>query len=161
MPARVETELKAALDLNSLLVPAYVNLADLYRARQRDDEGERILRDGLKIMPKNATLHHALGLTLVRLKRADAALAELEQATLLEPADTRFSYVYAVALHSTGRSDAAISRLKKTLTTHPNDRDTLEALASFHQARGASAAAKEYAERLRALQEKRQPASGE
>jgi predicted CXXCH cytochrome family protein len=159
--ARAETELKAALALNSLLVPAYVNLADLYRARQRDDEGERILRDGLKIMPKNATLHHALGLTLVRLKRADAALAELEQATLLEPANARFSYVYAVALHSTGRSDAAISRLEKTLATHPNDRDTLEALASFLQARGASAAAKEYAERLRALQEKRQPASGE
>ena len=42
-----------------------------------------------------------------------------------------------------------------------SSKDTLEALASFHQARGASAAAKEYAERLRALQEKRQPASGE
>jgi predicted CXXCH cytochrome family protein len=152
--AKAETELKAALGLNPLFVPAYVNLADLYRARQRDDEGERILRDGLKILPKSAMLHHALGLTLVRLKRTDAALNELEQATLLEPGNARFSYVYAVALHSTGRSDAAIARLEKTLRAHPNDRDILAALASFHQARGDGVAASRYAGRLKALDEK-------
>jgi Tfp pilus assembly protein PilF len=149
--AKAETELKAALGLNPQFVPAYVNLADLYRARQRDEEGERILRDGLKILPKSAILHHALGLTLVRVKRTDAALNELEQATILEPVNARFSYVYAVALHSTGKSDAAIKRLEKTLAAHPNDRDILEALASYHAARGNSTEAKKYADRLGAL----------
>ena len=70
-----------------------MNLADLYRARGRDAEGERILREGLKIAPKNAILHHALGLALVRMKRADAALGEFERATLLEPENARFAYV--------------------------------------------------------------------
>ena len=55
---------------------------------------------------------------------------------ILEPGNARFAYVYAVALHSTGKADAAIARLEKTLLAHPNDRDILEALASFHQARG-------------------------
>ena len=55
-----------------------------------------------------------------------------------------------MALHSTGRSDAAIAGLKKTLA-HPNDRDTLEALASFHQARGEGMEAKKYADRLKTL----------
>jgi len=99
-------------------------------------------------------LHHALGLALVRLKRTDAALSELESATVLEPGNARFAYVYAVALHSTGKSDAAIARLEKTLLAHPNDRDILEALASFHSARGDNAAANPYAERLRKLGEK-------
>jgi tetratricopeptide (TPR) repeat protein len=62
-----------------------VNLADIYRARGRDADGERILRDGLNITPNSAMLHHSLGLALVRLKRTDAALSELKRATVLEP----------------------------------------------------------------------------
>jgi Flp pilus assembly protein TadD len=126
-----------------------VNLVDLYRAGERDAEGERVLRDGLKITPKSAMLHHALGLVLVRLKRTDTALTELERATVLEPGNARFAYVYAVALHSTGKSDAAIARLEKTLAAHPNDREILEALVSFHKARGELTAADQYANRLR------------
>jgi Flp pilus assembly protein TadD len=130
-----------------------VNLADLYRARDRDAEGERILRDGLKVLPKNHVLHHTLGLALVRLKRTDAALVELERATALEPGNARFAYVYAVALHSTGRAEEAIARLKKALQTFPNDRDILAALVSFHKERGEDAAAKKYANSLQALLE--------
>ena len=151
--ARGEDEIKAAIRLEPLFIPAYVNLADLYRARGRDPDGERILREGLQIAPKSAVLHHALGLALVRMKRTDAALAELERATTLEPGNARFTYVYAVALHSMGKVDVAIARLEKSLLAHPNDQDILQALASFHEARGASAAAKKYADRLRALSE--------
>jgi Flp pilus assembly protein TadD len=107
----------------------------------------------MKISPQNAILHHALGLALVRLKQTDAALAALEQATILAPANPRFAYVYAVALHSTGKPDLAIAKLEKALLDHPNDRDMIAALASFHQARGDIPAAKKYAERVRALEE--------
>ena len=53
-----------------------------------------------------------------------------------------------------GKSDAAISRLEKTLAAHPNDRDVLQALAAFHSERGRSAEAEKYAERLRKLADK-------
>jgi predicted CXXCH cytochrome family protein len=149
--AKAEQEIKAAIALDPGFVPAYVNLADLYRASGRDAEGEGVLRDGLKRAPNSAMLHHALGLSLVRQKRTDAALAELEQATVLEPGNARFSYVYAVALHSMGKSDAAIKRLEKTSAAHPNDREILEALVSFHEARGEHTAADQYANRLRQL----------
>jgi Tfp pilus assembly protein PilF len=145
--AKGEEEIKAAIRLDPFFIPAYVNLADLYRARGRDAEGESILRDGLKTAPKSALLHHALGLALVRMKRTDQALGELERATALEPGNARFAYVYAVALHSTGRGAAAIARLEKTLLAHPNDRDILQALVSFNEARGDTVAAKRYAER--------------
>ena len=69
----------------------------------------------------------------------------------LEPGNARFAYVYAVALHSAGKSDAAIATLKKTLADHPNDRDILEALASFYSGRGEGMEAKKYADRLKTL----------
>jgi hypothetical protein len=62
--ARAEEEIKAAIRLEPFFIPAYVNLADLYRAIGRDADGERILREGLKIAPKSPILHHALGLAL-------------------------------------------------------------------------------------------------
>jgi len=148
---KAEEEIKAAMNLDSHFIPAYVNLADMYRARGRDADGERILREGINVSPKSATLHHALGLVLVRLKRNDAALTELESAAVLEPGNARFVYVYAVALHSTGKPDLAIASLKKAFADHPNDRDILEALASFSSARGESTEAKKYADRLRTL----------
>ena len=149
-----EEEIKAAIRLDPRFVPAYVNLADLYRARGRDADGERILREGLKVAPNSAILHHALGLALVRMKRTGEALGEFERATALEPGNARFAYVYAVALHSTGKADAAIARLEKALAAHPNDRNILEALASFHEERGERESAKKYADRLRLLSER-------
>ena len=151
---KAEEEIKAAIRLEPFFIPAYVNLADLYRAGGRDSDGERLLREGLKTAPKSAILHHALGLALVRRKRTDEALGELESATALEPANARFAYVYAVALHSTGKAEAAVGRLERALVAHPNDRNILDALASFQEARGESAAAKQYADRLRALSDK-------
>jgi Tfp pilus assembly protein PilF len=149
--ARATEEIKAAIRLEPHFIPAYVNLADIYRATGRDPDGERILRQGLKIAPNSAILHHALGLALVRMRHSDEALREFERATELEPGNARFVYVYAVALQSTGKSEAAIARLEKALRIHPSDRDILAALASFHQTRGENAAANRYTERLRAL----------
>jgi hypothetical protein len=42
-------------------------------------QAERILRDGLKIVPKSAMLHHSLGLALVRQKQTQDALAEFSR----------------------------------------------------------------------------------
>ncbi len=149
--ARAEEEIKAAIRLEPFFIPAYVNLADLYRAHDRDADGEHILHQGLKVAPNSAILHHALGLALVRLKRSREALSELERATMLEPGNARFAYVYAVALHSAGETDAAITRLEKAFAAHPNDRNILEALASFHEARGERASARKYTNRLQEL----------
>ncbi len=152
--AKGADELKAAIRLDPFFLPAYVNLSDLYRIGGRDPDGERILREGLKIAPNSAILHHALGLALVRMKRSDEALPEFKRASALDPGTARFAYVYAVALHSAGKRDAAIANLERALQAHPNDRNILEALASFHAARGETKAAEGYSEHLRALSER-------
>jgi Tfp pilus assembly protein PilF len=129
-PLRGEQELKAAIRLNPFFIPSYVNLADLYRAFGRDADGERTLREGLAAEPASGVLHYALGLALVRLKRIDDAVHELERASALDAGNARFAYAYAVALQSVGKIAAAKATLAKALAAHPDDADVRAALDS-------------------------------
>jgi predicted CXXCH cytochrome family protein len=149
--AEAEREFKAALRLSPQFGAAAINLADLYRVLGRDGDGEAALRTALAASPRDAGLHHALGLTLTRLKQAEAALAEFRQASELEPERARYLYVYAVALNSGGQGAQAMTVLKAGLARHPADRDILMALVTYSRAAGDAGAALDYAERLTRL----------
>ena len=101
-----EEEYRAALRLDPRFVPAWANLADLMRLLGREAEAESILREGLGLSPQDATLHHALGLSLVRQQRGPEALRELKRATDLDPRNERFAYVYEVAREQLGKNAA-------------------------------------------------------
>ena len=119
---RAEPAYRAALDLDPDWVPAWVNLADLRRQMRRDAEGEQVLRAGLARQPQAAALHHSLGLLQVREKKMPEALASLKRAADLAPAETRFTYVYAVALHEAGYTREALAVVENTLEHAPGDR---------------------------------------
>ncbi|MGE0286818.1 MAG: tetratricopeptide repeat protein [Bradyrhizobium sp.] len=146
-----EAEYRAALGLDPSFAPAAINLSDLYRQLGRDSDGERILRESLSRSPQDASLHHALGLTLVRQKRNEAALEELRQAASLDPGQARYAYVYAVGLNSAGRRDDALGVLKESLRRHPNNLDLLSAAVNFSREKGDDVSTLEYAERLARL----------
>ena len=76
-----EAEFQAALRLSPGYPPAAVNLADHYRRSGAEDEAEQVLRTAIAVMPRQASLHHALGLALARSQRYDQALDELRQAS--------------------------------------------------------------------------------
>jgi tetratricopeptide (TPR) repeat protein len=143
-----ETEYKAAVRLSSAYAPAAINLADLYRQLSRDGEGEKVLRAAIAASPRDAELHHALGLALTRLKRREESLGELRHAAELDPERARYAYVYAVGLHSAGHVEDAIAVLKESLARHPGDRDTLLALVGYSRDTGDITAALDYAEQL-------------
>ena len=149
---RAEAELKTSLSLNPAFAPAAVNLADFYRARSRDAEGEQILEDAIGRSPADASLQHALGLLMVRQKEDRNALTLLAAAARLDPTNARYTYVYAIALNDDGRTGNAIATLERNLTTHPYDRDSLAALVSICDRVGKPAAALTYAQRLYALE---------
>jgi predicted CXXCH cytochrome family protein len=151
LAAEAETEYKAALRLSPQYAPAATNLADLYRQTGRDREGEGVLRAALAQSPEDAGLHHALGLLLTRMKQPADALDELRRASELAPGSTRYAYVHAVALHSAGQREQAMTVLKKILADHPDDRDSLQAIMAFARDDGDVATALEYAKRLAQL----------
>ena len=137
-----------ALRLDANFVHAYANLADIYRSQGRDDEGERILRKGLNTAPDNAGLHHALGLLLVRRAQLSDGLIELKHAAILAPAVARYTYVYAIALNSTGNATNALDLLQNARHAHPADRDILISLVTVNSDQGHYDAAEEYARLL-------------
>jgi len=143
-----ENEYRAALRLSPQYTPAAINLADLYRQLGRDGEGESVLRSAIGSSPPDAGLHHALGLTLTRERRPDDALAEFRAAKEREPDRSRYAYVYAVALHSSGHIDESLKVLKENLARHTDDRETLLALVTFSRDAGDIGAALEYAGQL-------------
>jgi predicted CXXCH cytochrome family protein len=146
--ADAEAEYKAALALNPQYTPAATNLADLYRRLNRDHDSEQVLRAAIATSAQDASLHHALGLALVRQKRYDEALGELRKAVEGDPGQPRFAFVYAVALHSVGRAGEALTVLKDGLVHHPDDQDMLMATVRFSRDAGDFATALEYAEHL-------------
>jgi Flp pilus assembly protein TadD len=125
-----------------------VNLADHYRARRQDDQGERVLRQGLARNPDAPALHHSLGLLLVRGRRYADAVVALGRAAELAPDDARYGYVYGVALHSTGRTDRALAVLARAHDRHPGDVEILLALSTINRERGDRDAARAYARKL-------------
>ncbi len=148
---RAEAELKTALSLDPAFAPAAINLADLYRGQDRDAEGEQILEDAIRRSPNDASLQHTLGLLMVRQREGQKALALFAAAARLDPANTRYAYVYAIALNDNGQTVQAIDTLERNLTTHPYDHDSLAALVSICDETGKPAEALTYAQRLYAL----------
>ncbi|MGD9598236.1 MAG: multiheme c-type cytochrome [Steroidobacteraceae bacterium] len=131
--AAAEEEFVAALRIDRAYVPAYVNQAEMQRLLGREDLAEQILRDGLAVADRSAPLHHALGLTLIRLQQQHAGVGELGAATRFDPKNARYAYVYAVGLNAIGNSSGAIREVERALRLAPEDRDLLRAAALFHR----------------------------
>jgi predicted CXXCH cytochrome family protein len=147
-----EAELKTALSLEPTFAPAAVNLADLYRELGRDADGEVALRSALERSPYDASLLHALGLLMVRMKQNAQALDLLAAAAKGDAANARYAYVYAVALNDSGRTAAAINVLEASIAAHPYDQDSLAALVSYLEQAGNPGQALSYAQRLNELE---------
>jgi tetratricopeptide (TPR) repeat protein len=143
-----ESELQTALRLDPQWVPAMVNLADLYCTQNRDEEGEKWLEKAIAVAPDAAEPVHALGLLRVRQKQYQEALSLLAKAATLQPSNVNYSYVYAVALNSTGQPDRAIAILQQAHQRRPADRQVLEGLIAFERDKGNLPAAIDYAKQL-------------
>jgi predicted CXXCH cytochrome family protein len=144
--SEAEAEYKASLRLSPQFTGASINLADLYRQTGREGDGEKVLRSAIDATPSDGGLHHALGLSLVRLKRLDDALVELGRAAELDRHSARYAYIYGVALHSAGRQQEAIAQLKRSLAEHPENREIIMAIVNYSREAGDTAAALQYAE---------------
>jgi len=127
---------QTALRMEPRAVSARVNLADTLRGLGREADAEDILREGLELDAMNAALHYALGLSLVRSSRTDAALEELRRATELEPGNPRYAYVLGVALNSLGMPQQALKVMGDAYTQFDGNYDVAMALATMRRDSG-------------------------
>jgi len=147
MPA-AEAAYREATRLNPLLVPAYLNLADVLRSQDKDDEARKVLLPVLDFAPDSGDTLHALGLLETRSGQPDKALEYLGRAAALETTGSRHRFVYAIALHDLGKPRKAISQLQALLRQLPRSEDILLALANYNAELGQLDQARAYARTL-------------
>jgi len=148
---QAEKAYRAALQMNSQLLAAYLNLADLYRAQGREDEARQLLLEAEQALPEQGNTLHALGLLETRAGNTEIALQYLARAAAMEENGVRHRYVYAIALQDAGQADAAIRQLQSLLRIAPQNPDILIALVTYCQSTGRRVEAKRYAEQLKKL----------
>jgi tetratricopeptide (TPR) repeat protein len=127
-----EKAYRRAILIEPYLPVSYINLTDLYRRIKMDARGEETLKQALVYNPGSGDVHHSLGLLLIRNNRTDEGIEHLKQAAELSQQNTRYAYVYGVALFSTGAQTDAIIYLENARKTDPFDRDILFALVSYY-----------------------------
>jgi tetratricopeptide (TPR) repeat protein len=147
LPA-AEAAYREALFLNSQLVPAYLNLADLLRSQNRDPQARELMQQVLEFAPDNGTTLHSLGLLETRSGTPEKALDYLRRAAELETDSSRHRFVYAIALHDLGQPQQAIAQLQNLLRQLPRNEDVLLALANYSAELGQRDRALAYAKTL-------------
>lgn len=148
---RAEKAFRGALESDPQHVPTLLNLADLYRVLARDGEARTVLGRAIASAPTQAAPHHALGLLETRAGNQERGLQHLKRAAALETQGVGYRYVYAIALHDTGDTPAALEVLRSLLGTAPGNPDVLLALVNYSRSAGQIEDARRYADELRKL----------
>ena len=143
-----EMAIKIAPEFNG----AYLNLAELHRMRGFDQEAETVLRRGLPRVSQPAALQHSLGLVLIRQNKMIEALKSLADAVHGDAGNSRYAYVYGVALHDSGSITKGDDVLERALVQHPNDPNLLNTLAQYAVQARRLDKANAYTKRLKAIQ---------
>jgi Tfp pilus assembly protein PilF len=145
--AAAEADYRKSLALEPGFTPAHANLADLYRALGREQDGRAVLEAGLERAPDDADLLHALGLLEIRAGRIPAAETALGRAAALAPEQPRYAYVHALAQQAADDLPAALATLAAAAKRHPNHRETALALVTLNAEAGNTEAAVSWGER--------------
>jgi tetratricopeptide (TPR) repeat protein len=148
-PAASAANYRRAIGLEPQFVPAYTQLAEVYRTTGQEAQADSILRAGLQQVPASADLQYQLGLALIRQQRIGDALPHLK--TAAASGVSHYLYVYGVALYEAGQPAASIAELQKGVIAAPDDQELLYGLASIAAAAGNRAVALPPARRLLAL----------
>jgi predicted CXXCH cytochrome family protein len=142
---------ETAIKKEPTFIPAYANLADLYRLQDLEEISQSVLLDALKVNNDAAVIYHALGLSQVRQKKNQAALKSFKQATTLEPDNAQFILVYAIALHSDNNTEKALTLLAAYHERVPTNGQILMTLSTLNRDHGNIDESIFYAEKLQEL----------
>jgi tetratricopeptide (TPR) repeat protein len=104
------------LKLDAKCVDAYLGLARAYDYLGVYDRALATYADGMKVLPKEATLRFELGMCQARHKEMEPALENLRLATTMDPDNRAFATTYGYALARAGRYDDSVAAFKKVVS---------------------------------------------
>lgn len=109
------------------------------------------MQEGISEGAAPGVLEHALGLLEIRTGHIERALDYLKRAADSETEGTRHRYVYAVALHDTGKPAEALALLERLNVERPGNPELLYALVGFARELGDAAKAGRYQAQLQGV----------
>ena len=130
---------------------SYVNLADLFRSQNDENSTRMILDRGLSLLPQDPDINFSKALQLVRAKKPIEALENLEIAVNNAPKNTRYAYVYGIALRDLGQIAKAKAILIGAHTQNKEDPNINFLLLEIYRSEGNWNEALKYAENLSKL----------
>lgn len=140
-----------ALRIEANFVPALLNLADFYRATERESKVDGLLKKALNLAPGSNSVHHSYGLYWVRMQDYTRALDHLKRSTQGTDAIAHYAYVYAVALDSLGKTSEAINQLIAANQRWPKHYSLLTTLIAYLEKMGETADIEKYTSELQAI----------
>ncbi len=141
----------AAIRIDSQFFPAKVNLAMLYNKYGNNDEAERLLREVVGSEPHMPEMEYSLGLLLAERQKYDEASFYLSSAARGLPGRSRIHYNLGLILELLGKDLEAEAALAKAIELEPDNLDYLYALAEFNLKRKKLQKARQFAEKIIAV----------
>lgn len=121
-----------AIAVEPIFVPAYVNLADVFRLKQNETQARDVLTQGLAIAPNAAVLNYAMAMSLVRSQNKPKAATYLQKAAEAEPQSLRYHYTYSLLLKDLGQPKQAIEALERAYHLSPKNPDLVYGLSQSY-----------------------------
>jgi tetratricopeptide (TPR) repeat protein len=112
---------KAATQLASWNVEAWVRLGGIYFDNRKYDEAVKVLSQAITSFPEDFRVNLILGLSFSQLNMNDEAKIKLKKAVELNPKDITALSAYGYTLSQLKENDEAVIYLKKALSITPED----------------------------------------
>lgn len=100
--------LKAGISRDQFFEPNYINLANLYRSLGDSALEAATLEEGLNANQHSPLMHYAEGMRLIRSQDLSTAITHFITATDIEPSNSNYLYILALALDNVGNTKRAI-----------------------------------------------------
>ncbi len=146
-----EQQYQSVLNIDPFFTTSTVALAELYRGQGDDNKGGELIRETLTLQPNSADLNFSYGFYLIRLGDKATAMTYLAKASALEPQNTHYAYVHAVALNGAGRKGEAYGILRQIMENSPYNSDALSFLFTLALEKKDFAVALQAARKLQSL----------
>lgn len=148
--SQAEHEYLMALRMDSLLVPARINLATMYDIIGKKEEALKQLKTAFKIEPGNEQVNYYLALLYVELNENNSALNHFSKAAASSK-NTRVFYNYGLLLEQMKRDKEAEKIYRRGLVIDPDNRDLNYIMALFYYKQKRNTDALPYAIKLMQL----------
>jgi len=128
---QAEQDYLMALKMDSLLIPARINLSTMYDIIGKKEEALKQLKIASKIEPDNSEVNYYLALLYVEMNDNNSALKYFSKAAAVSK-NTRVFYNYGLLLSQMKRDNEAEKIYLKGLAIDPNDHDLNYIMALFY-----------------------------